>query len=125
MATKTLPGYSTSWGNKNAAVLESYGPKSYVAGGYKLTAAELGWGGLDFAAPMNFGAAALGGAVANVVPLSVSGTYYVTVVLATTAVNAAPYVTIQWFVAASGAEVTTVSNTNLSAERVRLLVVGV
>lgn len=124
MATKTLPGYSTAWGNKNAAVLESYGPKPYVAGGYTLTAAELGWGGLDFVAPMNFGEATVNSQLV-VVPLSVSGTYFVGVTLATTAVGAVSSVTIKWYTTSTGAEVTTVSSTDLSAERVRLLVVGV
>ncbi len=122
MANTPLAGYDTSFGNHKAWVGDHIGPASYTTGGETFAAHDLGWGGLEIVEPLNKGLITIG-ADTLVAALSISGTYFVTVTMGTSAVGAVASVTITWYVVATGAEVT--AATDLSAEKVRLLVLGV
>ena len=113
MADKPLPGYDTSFGNKKAWVGDHFGPASYVTGGERFTAHQLGWGGIDFILPGNG---------SRIQILSMSRDYSISVLFDTAAVGAVPAVTIRW-ANVFGAEVA--QGTDLSAEAVRLFVLGV
>lgn len=122
MANTSLPNYTNYWGSKYVWQGLHFGPTSYTTGGETFSAATLGWGGLEFVLADNMGQAAVN-SVSMVVPLSTSRTYFVGITFATTATGVVASVTIKWFVVATGAEVA--NATNLSAESVRLLAVGV
>ena len=111
-------------GSKKLSVFDFKGPSSYSTGGETLSAAQFGESGIDFIEPMNKGiASCTQGAVARnqLFPLSFSGTYFVTITVATTAEGAIASVTVMWFVAATGAEVA--AAVDLSAEEFRALAV--
>jgi len=112
-ALTPLSGYENIFGTKKAFVGELNGPTLYAAGGQLVTAAQLGWGGIDFAA--------VGGN-------SLSGTYYGRVQMLP--LDAAPSVPlgsaatfrVLWFVVATNAEAGAL---DLSGEILRLFVLGV
>lgn len=103
---KILPGYEESVGAKLFAIVDHYGPSSYVNGtGEVYPASNLQRGGFD----------AVEGSV------SFSGTYEALVFYGSTNIgNGVPSVTLRWYVVSTGAEVA--NATNLSAEAVRLKV---
>lgn len=124
MPNTPLPGYDTSFGNHKAAVLRHFGPNPYVAGGYSLTAHELGWGGIEAVFGGNPAPVTVGGVTFPVALRSISGNFFATIEFATSAVGAAASLTVKWYVATTGVEVTTVSNTDLSAEELRVFLLG-
>lgn len=112
MAENILPGYSTKWGNKNVFSSDHLGPASYQAGGESFTAQHLGWGGVEHVF--------IDGPSWNA---NNNGTYFTKVQFPTASAGARSSVQILWYVAANNAEVG--NNTDLSAEKVRLLAIGV
>jgi hypothetical protein len=118
----SFPGYDTSWGNKKVWQGHLIGPTSYVTGGIAFTASALGWGGIEFLVADNWQVATVNSQTI-LIPASLSGNYFVGIKLASTASGAVASFTIQWYVTSTGAEVG--AAVNLSAEKVRLLAVGV
>jgi hypothetical protein len=108
---RPLPGYSVI-GNKYIAALEHKGPAVYATGGETITAAQLGWGGIDIlaAAQYSYSDAA-------------TGTYFVQVFFGVGASGAVASVKILWRVSATGAEVG--AGVDLSAEAIRIFALGV
>lgn len=121
-ATSLLNGYPIYNGSKKIQVLDLKGPSSYSTGGETLQAAQFGQGGIDFMLPMNGLRVALSDDV-GVVSSSFSGTYFVTISVGTGTVGSVTSVTIKWYNVSDGAEVT--ATTDLSAEKVRVLVIFV
>lgn len=111
MANTTLPGYESIWGNKKVTVIDRTGPVAYnntgtyATSGDVLTAAELGWGGIDV-----------------VIPSQSSDGLNEIIVSFTVVGGGSGSVALHWFVTASGAEVA--NAVNLSTKTIRLLVIG-
>ena len=124
MAIKVLPGYETVWGNKKSAIIDYNGLKSYATGGDTFSAAQMGWGGFDVVEAVWSNQLTVN-AVPTVVNATISTTYFVAVSIATTSApgNAVAKVTVKWFVTSTGAEVG--AGVDLSAEYVRLRLIGV
>jgi hypothetical protein len=124
MANTNAPfaGYDTSWGNKKAWQGAHFGPASYTTGGETLSASTFGWGGFELVLAANHGGATVD-SIPMIVPLSISQNYFVGITFSTSASGAQASVTIKWYVTSTGAEVA--NATNLSAEKVRLLAIGV
>lgn len=121
MADTILPGYLTTIGNKYMLVVDHFGPASYPTGGETITAAQYGIGGIDFIDSTND----INQGTVQYTGVSFSGTYYVDIKLATTTAPGGSVSSLkaQWFVVATGAEVA--NTTNLSAEKIRLRIMGV
>lgn len=116
-----MAGYPTDVANKIEDLVDSYGPLSYATGGYEITAAQLGWGGIEFA---QFAFVTVETVNSVVMPVAVdsSGTYFVGL-KPSTYTGPCAYVTVQWYVLSTGAEVT--ASTNLNANKVRIHFRGV
>jgi hypothetical protein len=101
---------------------DHFGPASYGGAGETFEAKSLGWGGFELVEIINKGLITI---VADqlMVALSISGTYFATARLATSAVGAVASVTIRWYVVATGAEVA--GAFDLSAEKIRVLALGI
>lgn len=119
---KPFSGYDTSWGNKKVWQGGHMGPLSYATGGETLTASSFGWGGFELVLAANQGVATVN-STPIVIPLALSGNYFVGITFATTAKGPQKSVTIKWYVTTTGAEVA--AAVNLNAEEVRILMVGV
>ena len=102
-----LSGYPSFTSNKRMLVTNHFGPTSYTTGGETVAIRPLGMGGADWV-----------GQWAN----SLSGLYYGMIFLPAK-LGPVSQVTIQWFEFAGGGEVA--NGTNLSAETLRLAVIGV
>jgi hypothetical protein len=117
MAEKVVKGYPTVFGNRGACVADHTGPASYVtwtgtSGGQTLNGAnkpvnEFGLRGLDMVIPVG---------------ISVSGTYYVKAQFLAGNGGAQTQCTLVWYTVSGNAQPS--AATNLSAETVRLFVVG-
>ena len=99
-----------------------------------LTVQEIGWdediddalrSGIEAVIGGMPGVATVGGVTFPVSTVAISGNFFITVTFGTGANGAVQSVTVKWYVATTGVEVTTVSNTDLSAEKVRLFLLGV
>lgn len=112
-----LPGYQQPWGSKKVAIVEINGPAEYELGydeGHVLDAKQFGFNGIEAVIPVSE---------------AYSGTYYVRP--RATTVDAAPsanlgvgrYYYLRWYVKATNAEVA--DETDLSAEKIRVALVGV
>lgn len=126
MANSLVPfaGYDTSLGNKKEWLGDHYGPVSYPTGGYPMTAAQLGWGGLEFVTPLFLTTQTINATVSGGVPTDYTAAYFISIKpAASTAQGAVASVTVQWYVISTGAEVT--NATNMSAIRIRLNARGV
>lgn len=122
-SNKPFAGYDTpGFGNKRSWQGGHMGPASYATGGETLSAASFGWGGFEWVAADNQGVATVN-STPVVVPLALSTTYFVGITFATTAKGPQAKVTIKWYVTSTGAEVS--NATDLSAEEVRLMLIGV
>ena len=122
-----LPGYPIYQGSKKISVVDLKGPVSYAGGGETIQAAQFGQGGIDAVEPLNKGIVTMPTAAADSVPemvaLSMSGTYFVTITFGTgTNGDAVTSVTIKWYVTATGVEAGAI---DLSAEIVRALFIFV
>jgi len=116
-----LPGYPIYQGSKKISVIDFKGLSTYTPGGETIQAAQFGEGGIDFIEPMNKQYLSING-TSMVVAASFSGTYFVTIKVATTADGAVSSVTITWYVVATGVEAGAI---DLSAEEIRFLAVFV
>jgi len=128
MAHQPLYGYPVpAFKDKLTEIVDLAGPASYVNGtGQIIYPSLFGWGGFDFVQAMNTGLVSVNQAADYlVVDMSRSGTYFITIRLSTTYAcgQAVKSVTIKWYNVADFAEVT--NATDLSAERVRLMFIGV
>ncbi len=105
--------------------MEHFGPASYQTGGEVFAAKPLGFSGIEAIEPLNKGLLVFTkfGIDFVMVPLSFSRNYFVEVLFAVNGEGAVADVTIRWGEASSLAEVP--PGTDLSAEKVRLLVLGV
>lgn len=104
MADTVVTGYVDVWGKHAAGPVDHVGPASYSTGGETITGSYYGLRSLDY----------VGGGVSE------SGTYFV--LGGPTAGGLRATQKLLWFIASSGAEVG--EGTDLSAETVRILVVG-
>lgn len=122
-----LPGYPIyPGGSKKLAVYDIKGPASYATGGESIAASQFGEGGIDAVIQQNFGVGTCtqgGVARDEIVPLSMSGTYFVALTYAVTAEGAVTSITAKWYVVATGAEVGAL--TDLSAEEFRVILIMV
>jgi len=117
-----LPGYPIYLGSKKIVVADLKGLATYTPGGETIKASQFGQGGIDFVEPINKQSITVGGAQ-FIAALSKSGTYYVTIKLAsTTPKDAVASVVITWYVTATGLECGAL---DLHAEEVRVLFVFV
>ncbi len=115
MGNTAVKGYTDVWGKHGAAIYDHTGPASYVqwtapsTGGDQVTAQTFGLRNIDIAIPIG---------------LTVSGTYFVVAkVTAGQGGNLAKAILVWYPIATIG--VTQVSSAvNLSAEIIRLLVIG-
>lgn len=127
MAHQPLYGYpAPAFRDKLTEVIDVAGPASYINGtGQVIAASVLGWGGFDAVFGVNTGRIATQAGDVLVACLTLSGTYFCTFRIPTTAAKgqAAKQVTIWWYNVSDFAEVT--NETDLSAERIRTVFVGV